>query len=245
MKECSKFVLRRSNDKKFACKYLVGDGVDIGGEPDPLALYRTVFPLITSVKTWDLGDGDAQFMAGVEDGRYDFVFSSHCLEHLRDPFEGLKNWLRVVKPGGHIVFMIPEEDMYERGVWPSTHNRDHKRTFTVFKEKSWSPDTTNVLDLVKSLGAYADLRHLQVIDQTYHQDWPRYDQTLTPVTEAAIEVVIRKRTDEEVQAGGRHLTQSEQPSPFVRRYLNQYKADHEVLKRHTDKDKLFSDESEV
>ncbi|MEM1724783.1 MAG: hypothetical protein QXW71_03295 [Thermoplasmata archaeon] len=35
-------------------------------------------------------------MEGVPNCSYDFVHSSHCLEHLRDPREGLKNWFRIV-----------------------------------------------------------------------------------------------------------------------------------------------------
>ena len=85
MKECSKAIPRRLAHPNFARRYFVGDGIDIGGASDPLALYAGLFPLIRSVRTWDLDDGDAVHMAGVADGSYDFVHSSHCLEHLTDP----------------------------------------------------------------------------------------------------------------------------------------------------------------
>ena len=89
MKECSKSIPRRLKDARYAQRYLVGEGVDIGGKPDPLALYREFFPGIAALRTWDIEDGDAQFLESVADESFDFVFSSHCLEHLRDPAEGL------------------------------------------------------------------------------------------------------------------------------------------------------------
>lgn len=111
MRECSKSMSRRLNDSNFIRKYFVGKGVDVGGKPDPLVLYKELFPLMESVRTWDREDGDAEFMEGVADGTFDFLFASHCLEHLHDPRVGLRNWLRVVKPGGHLIVDVPEEDL--------------------------------------------------------------------------------------------------------------------------------------
>src|SRR3569833_949386 len=110
MKELSKSIPRRMRDPNFLRRYFVGEGVDIGGKPDPLSLYGEFFPLMGKVKVWDLEDGDAQFMAGVSDGTFDIVHSSHCLEHLRDPAEGLRNWLRVVKPNNNENTEMPDED---------------------------------------------------------------------------------------------------------------------------------------
>lgn len=244
MKECSKSIPRRLRDVRFATRYFVGSGVDIGGRPDPLTLYREFFPGITALRTWDIEDGDAELMQGVADGAFDFVFSSHCLEHLRDPRKGLANWLRVTKPGGHIVITIPDEDLYEQGVWPSTMNRDHKHSFTMSKPKSWSPVSINVMELVAGLGPAADVRKLEVIDEGYRFGLPRFDQTLTPLAESAIELIIRKRTDAEMKAGGR-LPSPDQPDAETRGYLNQYRHDHEALKAATKGQPLFKDEKKL
>lgn len=244
MKECSKSIARRLRDVRFATRYLVGDGVDIGGKPDPLALYRELFPRIASLKTWDMEDGDAQLMKSAKDESYDFVFSSHCLEHLHDPREGLKNWFRILKPGGHLVITVPDEDLYEQGVWPSTHNRDHKSSFTMAKSRSWSPASINVLDLVGMLGPAADIRKLEIIDEAYRFDLPRFDQTLTPVAECAIELVIRKRTAAELEQGGR-LPPRAQPAPDQRVYFNQYRNDHEALKSAELPAPLFGDKRDL
>ena len=231
MKECSKSIARRLADANFSSRYFVGSGLDIGGKPDPLALYRELFCRMTSVKTWDWEDGDAQFLKGVADGEYDFVHSSHCLEHLVDPREGIRNWLRVVRPGGHLVITVPDEDLYEQGVFPSTFNRDHKWPFTVLKTSSWSSRSLNILDLLRDLGAAADPVKIELLSSTYRFDLPRYDQTLTPVGECGIEVVIRKRPNEELEAGGRWARPSGQPEKEFRLHLNQYRDDLQTLKQ--------------
>ena len=245
MKECSKSIARRLSDSRFVRKYFCGNGIDIGGAPDPLSLYTVLFPLIKSVKTWDLADGDAQFMSGVEDNSYDFVFSSHCLEHLNDPKEGLRNWLRVVRPGGYIIFAIPEEDLYEQEVFPSTFNRDHKNTFTLYKKKSWSNKSINVLDLVSSIGSDAAVEKIELLDETYRYDLPRFDQTLTPVGESGIEVIIRKRTKEETLSGTRQRAHQSQPPREIRLHLNQYRADQATLRSANKDNPPFENDAEI
>lgn len=244
MKECSKSVARRLADSRFVRKYLRGHGVDIGGAPDPLILYKEFFPLMESVRTWDLNDGDAQFMAGVADDTFDFVFSSHCIEHLHDPAEGLRNWLRVTRPGGYVIFALPEEDLYEQGIFPSTFNRDHKNTFTMLKSKSWSARSINVLDLVKSAGPAAAVEKIELLDETYRYDFPRFDQTLTPVGESGIEVIIRKRSAAEIEAGTRPRNAS-QPIPEVRLHLNQYRDDQKTLRSANTDKPPFQNDSEI
>ena len=155
MKECSKSIARRLFDSDFIRKYFVGHGIDNGGKPDPLSLYAELFPLMETIRTWDIEEGDAQILQGLQDNEFDFVHSSHCLEHLNEPSEGLRNWFRVLKPGGHMVFTVPDEDLYEQGIYPSSFNQDHKWTFTIFKQKSWSKKSLNVLDLLKGLGERA------------------------------------------------------------------------------------------
>jgi SAM-dependent methyltransferase len=244
MKECSKSVLRRLRDSRYATRYFAGAGIDIGGRPDPLFLYAELFPRITSVRVWDLEDGDATLMDGVSDNSYDFVFSSHCLEHLMDPVTGLRNWFRILRPGGHLIITVPDEDLYEQGVWPSTHNRDHKQSFTIMKRRSWCPASHNVLDLVQSLGEAADIRKLEVIDEAFRYRLPRFDQTLTPVAECAIEIIVRKRTTNEVEIGGM-LPPVAQPNVGMRVHLNQYRNDRRAISGGELPGPLFEDESEL
>lgn len=184
---------------------------------------------MTAVKIWDIEDGDAQFMKGVADGAFDFVHSSHCLEHLHDPLEGLRNWLRVTRPGGHVVVTVPDEDLYEQGVFPSTFNRDHKVTFTLYKQRSWSATSINLLDMLTRLGPEAQVERIERLTASYRFALPRFDQTATPVGECAIEFVLRKALPAEVDAGGR-LPAAAQPAPDLRCHYNQYRDDYARMK---------------
>lgn len=244
MKECSKSIFRRLHNPNFVRYYFKGDGIDIGGKPDPLSLYAELFPNIRKVRTWDLEDGDAQKMAGVEDDSLDFVHSSHCLEHMSDPAEALQNWFRILKPGGYLVVTVPDEDLYEQGEFPSTYNSDHKWSFTMWKCKSWSKNSINLIDLLKELGAEADIRRLEIIDHVYRYDLPRYDQTLTPVSESSIEFVVRKRSKAELASGGL-APSTAQPGRELRIHLNQYRRDRASLREYNRDSPPFADDSEI
>ncbi len=198
MYESSKSVFRKLNDSRYVTRYLIGNGVDIGAGPDSLARYGELFPLMKTCRSWDLPDGDAEFMATIADNALDFVHSSHCLEHMRDPKNALDNWLRILKPMGHLICIIPDEDLYEQGVFPSTFNADHKHTFTIYKKRSWSSQTINLTELLSGLKYDARIMKIELLDATYlyrlreftHQ--LRLDQTQTPIGECAIEFILRK-----------------------------------------------------
>ena len=203
MKECSKSIMRRMHEPNFSNRYFVGKGLDIGGGPDPLGLYLELFPRMRGVKIWDKTDGNAETLDTIENCIFDFVHSSHCLEHLDDPSQALQNWFRVLKPDGYLVIMVPDEDMYEQGEFPSTWNGDHKFTFTISKKNSWSPKSINILDLLETLDENHEIIKIQKLDASYRYNIPRFDQSLTPIGECGIEIIIRKRPEKEVEDGGR------------------------------------------
>jgi SAM-dependent methyltransferase len=52
---------------------------------------------------------DAVDIANVGDKTYDYLFASHCLEHIANPLKALKEWLRIIKDEGHIILILPEK----------------------------------------------------------------------------------------------------------------------------------------
>lgn len=204
MHEASKAMVRRNFDTRYATRWLVGAGVDIGAGNDSLGMFHQMLPMMTALRPWDLPDGDAMLMEGIADNSLDFVHSSHCLEHLQDPYVALQNWIRICKPGGHLVVMVPDEDLYEQGVFPSTFNDDHKWTFTIAKAQSWSPKSVNLTDLIARFADQVSVQKIEVLDAGYFFSAPRMDQTMLTTGEGAIEFVLRKRTDEEVARRGRY-----------------------------------------
>ena len=195
--------MRRQYDPVWARLYFVGDALDIGAGPDGLSKQRDRWPRLTSVRDWDQGDGDGQMLGGVEPASYDVVHSSHSLEHMRDPHAALKRWWEVLRPGGHLIVIVPDEDMYEQGVFPSRFNSDHKHTFTMFKQDSWSEQSVDLVTAVLDLGPDVDLLLAHSLHGSFDWSLPTgLDQTLG-IGESGIEIVARKRLPEEVAKGGR------------------------------------------
>jgi len=124
--KCHSFRKKRGD---FAT-YLRGSGIDIGAGRDPLRVAEG------TVRAWDMADGDAQLLVGVPDNHYDFVYSSHCLEHMRHVPEALANWIRVLKPGGYLYIVVPDYILYEKLVWPSRFNSDHKQSFSFLVQRA-------------------------------------------------------------------------------------------------------------
>lgn len=200
MHETRKSALRRYADPVFRDHYFVGHGIDIGAGDDPLSNYTYLFPGMRNVVSWDLEQGDALAMDGLEDRAFDFVHSSHCLEHLANPFEALGRWLDLVKPGGYVVVTVPDEDLYEKGVWPSRFNADHKFSFTIQKPRKALAQSVNVSDLVRAFSNVAACERIVLIRHDYDERSHHIDQTASGNAECAIEFVLRKRDVRSVQA---------------------------------------------
>ena len=203
MDETSKALIRRLNDVRYANTYFKGNGIDIGAGNDSLGKYQQQFPLVGQVRGWDLPDGDAQILATVADETYDFVHSSHCLEHIVNPAEAYKNWLRVCKPGGYIITTIPDEDLYEQGVFPG-FNYEHKTTWTILKEKSWSPASINVIEFLYPFRNQIEVLKIELVNGAFKYNEHRYDQTYHSISECAIEFIVRKRPAIEIEKMGRY-----------------------------------------
>lgn len=87
-----------------------GSGLDVGA---------AIWPLEGAIPV-DLKDGgDAM---NLPEGQFDFVFSSHCLEHLADPVSALEHWKTRLKPGGVLFLNLPHPDME---YWRPQHCRKH------------------------------------------------------------------------------------------------------------------------
>lgn len=135
--ETSKAHLRRLRSKFFG-KYCQGLGIDIGCGKDPIT---------PNCVQWDRQDGDAHFMQNVDDNTYDFVYSSHCLEHLSNPGLALVNWFRILKPGGYLILFLPHRDLYEkRTTLPSKFNRGHYHYYLIDRHEP--PCTLGIVPLI-------------------------------------------------------------------------------------------------
>jgi SAM-dependent methyltransferase len=152
------FKTRAVRGKDFESRYLQGRVIDIGCGPDVIVPYAEPF---------DLEHGDAQEIASLRpQGAYDAVCSSHCLEHMRDVPKSLRQWWALVRNGGYLVLVVPDEDLYEQGGWPSLFNHDHKATFRVGGNSTWSPVSWDILELARHLDG-AEIISCERQDQGY------------------------------------------------------------------------------
>jgi SAM-dependent methyltransferase len=106
-------------------RYLRGSGIEIGALQNPLALRpdthvryvdrltiekaRAHFPELDAMALVTPSIiCDAAALRPIRSSSVDFVIANHVIEHLRDPIAGLGEWLRVVRPGGHVYVAAPE-----------------------------------------------------------------------------------------------------------------------------------------
>lgn len=143
----------------------MGTGIDLGCGLDPIT---------PDCMKWDREQGDAQLVTGLLPESFDWVYSSHLLEHLPKPLEALLRWWALVRPGGTMVIIVPEESAYEQNVWPSTFNDEHCHGFSLFVSKSWCPAHLNLLEMVQLLPLVKLLR-AEIIDErppaAERRDW--------------------------------------------------------------------------
>ena len=141
MDEASK--TERIRGPEFSDQYFAGKVFDIGCG-DNLVVPNAI--------PFDKEQGDAQNILNyLKPSDFDCVHSSHSLEHMRDVPKALEQWWQLVKPGGAMVIVVPDEDLYEQGVWPSLFNRDHSATFRLNKPESWSPVSYDLGKLCSAL----------------------------------------------------------------------------------------------
>ena len=108
----------------FFDKYCKGNGLDIGF----LGYESNVVPILDSAQGIDKDhpkyDGT---ILPFENQSQDYIYSSHCLEHISNRSEVIQEWFRVLKTGGFIICIVPHQDLYEKKEsLPSKWNRDHK-----------------------------------------------------------------------------------------------------------------------
>jgi predicted SAM-dependent methyltransferase len=114
--------LRARDDLAF--RYLRGDGIEIGAAYRPLRVpgaarvryvdhasgdeLRRIYPdYSVPVVEPDVVD-EGQRLATFADESLDFVIANHLLEHVEDPIEALRNFLRVLRPGGIVFLTLPD-----------------------------------------------------------------------------------------------------------------------------------------
>ncbi len=168
----------RRERENFFKLYCNGKGLDIGYGGNLLC---------DNCKGFDMEDGDAQFLKKVKDSSYDFVYSSHTLEHMNDEEIAIKNWWRVLKPGGYLLLYLPHRDLFEKKRYlPSRFSESHYRFFLPDEEEL--PDTVGVKQLIERTLTDFEIVYCKVCDEGFIAHNPEDHSE----GEYSIEAVIQK-----------------------------------------------------
>lgn len=173
MVETYKALDRRVREGFFE-RYMQGSGVDVGCGTDPVT---------ADCATWDRPN-DAHKLEG---GPYDWVYSSHCLEHLERPDIAIQSWWSCLKPGGRLILSLPHRDLYEkRKTLPSRWNGEHKTFWMPVHNEE--PHTIGLLTFVCTMIPEAETLRLVVEDA----GWQPCPEEVHSGGEYSIEGVWRK-----------------------------------------------------
>lgn len=129
--------------------FLSKSGLEIGG-PSGVFTKGGIFPVYSIVgkldncnfsnsTAWDVGDnhgnsfrfdkakqdghqhiGEATSLDAIASNSYDFVLSSHMLEHTANPIQALTEWMRLLRSNGTLVLILPNKK----------YTFDHRRPVT-------------------------------------------------------------------------------------------------------------------
>jgi len=142
--------LEKGNGAQFirdkALPYLKGIGLDVGCsrwkiKPDVIGVdIRKIPGVDLTIHDWN----------AISSNEYDYLFSSHCLEHIENWQDALEHWVRVVKIDGIVFLYLPNPVSYNR--WSKVFAKQHKHDFTLAR----------IINELKKLG-------IEIIDNGYDE----------------------------------------------------------------------------
>lgn len=77
------------------------------------------------------------------DKTFDYIFSSHFLEHVTDYQACLKEWWRTLKVGAHLILYLPHAEYYPK-IGQEGSNPDHKHDYT----------PNDIIEAMKKIGSW-------------------------------------------------------------------------------------------
>ncbi len=101
----------------FAKEFCRGEGLDVGGYLDWT---------LPGARAVNVTNNDGYDAYNLPPGQYDYIFSSHCLEHVPDYVRALQTWKAALKAGGVLFLYLPHPDME---YWLPQNNPKHLHLF--------------------------------------------------------------------------------------------------------------------
>lgn len=166
-----------------------GNGIDIGCGPDKVSLETFI--------GFDQQDGDANKLSAYFPAmQFDVIHGSHVLEHMHDPVAAIRDWFKLLKPGGRMIQTVPDWCAYEQMTWPSKFNPDHKSSWSTVYKGSIAPIHVYLPKFLNDLNHIAEMKLCRYVEENYDWKLPlSIDQTWNPEANVEIwcEFVLIKR----------------------------------------------------
>lgn len=120
-----KFGSETAKYRHLTAPYCTGCGIDIASQGDPVVPWAMSFDLPENEYLRYSGGrqpprpiplrGHADTLPFVN-ASLDFVYSSHLLEDYLDWWPVLREWVRVLRPGGHLVILVPDRVLWNAAI---------------------------------------------------------------------------------------------------------------------------------
>jgi len=132
-----------SKCRSSLARFCKGNGLDIGYGGDPIVPSAICIDLDTPYANYHSHPqhlhGDASNLHWFTDHCLDYIYSSHVLEDFIDTEYVLREWSRVLKPGGNLVLFLPDEQAYRahcvvNGKEPNKHHIHQEFSLNYLKE---------------------------------------------------------------------------------------------------------------
>lgn len=107
----------------IAKEFCKGTGIDVGCGAWPL---EGAQGYDSNLLAHDTSKWSVAWDVKVPDHSQDYVFSSHCLEHLENPVQAIEHWKSKLKTGGVLFLYLPHPDMK---YWLPQNCRKHLHVF--------------------------------------------------------------------------------------------------------------------
>jgi len=153
--------------KGFAAKYIFpfaeevlhGRGLDIGCNKPEWSFPGSI-PI-------DIQLDDEWHAMNLPDEKFDYIFSSHCLEHLNDWVRVLDYWTTKIRSGGVLFLYLPH---YSQTYWRPWNNNKHVNILTpeflkdYLEANNWTKIFASDKDLYNAFAICAEKGHQNLYD---------------------------------------------------------------------------------
>jgi SAM-dependent methyltransferase len=170
-------------------RWLSGSGIEIGALHNPLSVppgvdvryvdrmtegqLREHYPELSLENFVPVSViGDAQDLSGLSTDTVDFVIANHLFEHLDNPIRGLREMVRVLRPGGVLYLALPDPRVTfdcEREMTSVDHVVDEYRNGPQGNRRAHFVDWVEKVEPHTHFGAAADVdaRVQELMDEDY------------------------------------------------------------------------------